>query len=179
MENLDACNELRPIIEAMSEIAPEYFEVKRASLPPKKRERVYCYELYHQMRSLGGFGDFTLHGEIDKRGDKRFNSSNPDFVIHHPGRRGTGDNFITIEVKVDDRQSGIVADLEQLDYMVDKHKYKYGVFILVGHNMQWFRTNRKTAINDEDYAPRADHLYIICHDNDGTIEMKSLLELRS
>lgn len=171
-------DELQPIIDAMEAIAPEYFEVKRAGLTPKKRERVYCYELYHQMRLINDFADFTIHGEIDKRGDSSFNNSNPDFVIHHPGHKGKNDNFITIEVKVDDRQDLMLEDLKQLSYMVLDHGYQYGVFILVGRSMDWFIQHRKKAILENEYQRNANNLYIICHEKPKKVEIKSLIELR-
>lgn len=38
--------------DATSRISHDYFNPKIAGGPPVWRERVYCYELYHQMRAL-------------------------------------------------------------------------------------------------------------------------------
>ena len=52
------------------------------------RERVFCYELYHQLRLLlKGRTDLTLNGEPDKRFHDDINKAdwrNPDFVVHRP-----------------------------------------------------------------------------------------------
>ena len=67
------------------------------------RERVFCYELYHQMRlvqSERGLNDVQIHGEIDKSGHIAFDRNarkNPDFVFHIPGMMQG--NAIVVEVK--------------------------------------------------------------------------------
>src|SRR5438093_1468159 len=58
---------------------------------PMVRERVYCYELYHQLRNaLPSNFPCKLHGEVDKLGHSLFRSAlegaKPDFIVHVPGR---------------------------------------------------------------------------------------------
>ena len=64
------------------------------------RERVYCYELYHQLRVLlqgeEDLARYALSGEIDKRGHQIIRPCIPDLVFHAPGRM---DNMVVLEVK--------------------------------------------------------------------------------
>ena len=88
------------LTQATALIAPEYFNLPIDGGDPVYRERVYCYELYHQMRALWpDYGEYFLNGEVDKGGHPYFQelgSLKPDFIIHKPG---TGNNYAAIEVK--------------------------------------------------------------------------------
>ena len=53
--------------EATARVAPDYFLLPVHGAPSVYRERVYCYELYHQMRLLWpGDCPYRLNGEVDK-----------------------------------------------------------------------------------------------------------------
>ncbi len=56
--------------DAAAAIGPAYFQLPIAGKEsPIYRERVYCYELYHQMRQRWPpDSPFTLGGEVDKQG---------------------------------------------------------------------------------------------------------------
>ena len=57
--------------KATSRIGRVYFALPVCGMPtPIKRERVYCYELYHQLRCLPL--DTTVTAEPDKRGHPSF-----------------------------------------------------------------------------------------------------------
>jgi hypothetical protein len=59
--------------EATARIAPEYFLLPVYGGPSVYRERVYCYELYHQIRLLWpGDCPYRLNGEVDKRAHPYF-----------------------------------------------------------------------------------------------------------
>jgi hypothetical protein len=88
------------------------------------RERVYCYELYHQLRlTLPPPDDieanpcgYLLSGEIDKAGLNAITvkgREKPDMVWHKPG---TSDNGVVLEVKAADPWSpnGVSKDLKTL-----------------------------------------------------------------
>ena len=81
-------------------LEPEYFRLSVADGEPAYRERVYCYELYHQMRTLWPSScEYVLNGEVDKQQHPNFANRGfpkPDFIVHVPG---THDNFAVIEVK--------------------------------------------------------------------------------
>lgn len=108
-----------------------YFDLPISSAPSSYRERVYCYELYHQMRKLWPEEcEYTLNGEVDKAGhpDFRNNRKIPDFLIHRPG---FPDNFLIIEVK-----SSSVSESADLDKLRDfiEYGYRRAIWLLVGQN---------------------------------------------
>lgn len=109
------------------------------------RERVYCYELYHQLRLLtdepagmaAGAPDYKLSGEIDKAGLNAMTvggKHKPDLVWHIPG--SARHNSVVVEVKAADRWShrGVVKDLETLSTFlsVPDRAYRHGALIVFG-----------------------------------------------
>src|SRR2546426_8735920 len=71
-------------------VAGEYFQLPVADADAVYRERVYCYELYRQLRCLWGAFPFRLGGEIDKTGNPHFREgpysrAKPDLIVHVPG----------------------------------------------------------------------------------------------
>lgn len=76
-----------------------YFKIGEAeSTELKYRERVYCYELYHQLRNrLGDSYTYKVDGELDKRGHPVIKPCIPDFVVHVPSRMDR--NLVVVEVK--------------------------------------------------------------------------------
>ena len=63
------------------------------------QERVYCYELYHQLRCRWPKGaDCVLGGEVKKGGHPYLGSGQrkPDFLVHAPGEDR---NYVVVEVK--------------------------------------------------------------------------------
>src|SRR5689334_12222656 len=95
MEQLD-----RVIQDATAAIDGEYFLLPVHGGDAVRRERVYCYELYHQMRLRWPETPFRLNGEIDKGGHPYFQAKGgkpkPDLLVHVPGG---GDNCAVIEIK--------------------------------------------------------------------------------
>lgn len=101
------------------------------------RERVFCYELYHQIRKIIEMKkiSFSLNGEIDKRGHRKINESNrknPDFVFHEPGTMDN--NIMVIEVKGKIYYNKCLDDFDKLVCFVEKYNYKLGIFILYNHS---------------------------------------------
>lgn len=59
------------IFEATSRIDGMYMRLPVDGGEAQLRERVYCYELYHQLRCLWPHGcEYALNGEVDKRGTR-------------------------------------------------------------------------------------------------------------
>jgi hypothetical protein len=85
---------------ATEAIGQAYFLLHVHGSEPVYRERVYCYELYHQMRYRWPKGTpFYLNGEVDKQQHPYFEGPGypkPDLLVHIPGFRG---NYAAIEVK--------------------------------------------------------------------------------
>jgi len=117
------------------------------------RERVYCYELYHQLRHHLPIGfPYTPHCEIDKKNhgniqgmfeeyfrkfpDQNFNikAPNPDFVVHKPGEMENGSNLVVVEVKHSKgyNKKGYKSDLLKLECFIEEVKYNSGIFLIYG-----------------------------------------------
>ena len=98
----------RLLTEATAAVAPEYFLLPVASDNSEEpleqyRERVYAYELYHQLRSRWPADwPYSLAGEIDKNGHPiirggYLDNAKPDLLVHVPGDMGY--NLVVIEIK--------------------------------------------------------------------------------
>jgi hypothetical protein len=133
--NRQQMEELSNILaEATAKIDREYFLLPIAGGEPVYRERVYCYELYHQMRKLWPPRDecrYLLNGEVDKRAhalmeQRGFYGEKPDLLVHGPGEMA--DNHAIIEVKNSDvSRSGIENDLSKLACFRNQAGYQRGI----------------------------------------------------
>ena len=141
------------ITKALSCVKQQYYNLETTyDSAGIVRERVFCYELYHQIRCIQTKRHETklsLNGEIDKRGHHEFDKEdwkNPDFVFHIPGKMSG--NSIVIEVKgtinyVDE----CVKDFCTLTVFVSKYKYELGIFILYNHTLEEFITSMKEELH--------------------------------
>lgn len=132
------------------------------------RERMFCYEFYHQMRCLEINRDNKiLHGEIDKRGHPDFlqeDRRNPDFVIHKPG--SFDQNFLVIEVKgmiSKSNKRGVLKDFNTLLTFTGDYKYKMGIFVIYNHDFYELKQEVgkyfiKKRLNN---LPQSKHIYIL------------------
>jgi len=101
------------------------------------RERVYCYELYHQMRCHWPDEEgYTLNGELDKAAHPVLSGLGlgklkPDFLVHRPGdMRG---NHAVIEVKCSNaRMQGLNKDIETLTRFRRAAGYKRAILLVFG-----------------------------------------------
>lgn len=111
---------------------------------PIYRERVYCYELYHQWRSRWPKDfDYSIGGEIDKSGNRLVRSgAKPDFLVHVPG---VMDNLLAMEVKpANGERRKMARDLSTLTYfrraLGDDENYFAAYFWIYGlRESQWRR----------------------------------------
>lgn len=129
------------ILRAVTNIDQGYFRLQTTYEPSGiVRERVFCYELYHQIRLLQEHNNpITLNGEIDKRGHIDFaieDRVNPDFVFHIPGTHEG--NTVVCEVK-GALTEGIVKDFRTLTTFISKYNYRCGIFILYNHTVEQLR----------------------------------------
>ena len=77
------------LVGATARIPAHYFQLPTAGgAEAICRERVYCYELYHQLRTLlegeEHFAGYALSGEIDKQGHAIMRPCAPDLAFHSP-----------------------------------------------------------------------------------------------
>jgi len=64
----ESCDELIQILlEAAKNVPEEYFKQPVAGGQVRYAERVYCYELYHQLREKMKSHSYSLFGEPDKK----------------------------------------------------------------------------------------------------------------
>ena len=125
--------------EATSRISRSYFKVDIDGGAPVYRERVYCYELYHQLRrGWPSDSKFRLNGELDKAGHPKLREvgadrAKPDLLVHQPGA-GKG-NYAIIEVKTPGAQAdGIRKDLNTLSLFTRDVGYERGIYLLFGYD---------------------------------------------
>lgn len=137
----DACRAFEDMLrQATAQVGPAYFTLLTMDhVEPISRERVYCYELYHQFRSAwpseGVLKAYSINGEVDKMGHAAFagplRGAKPDFVVHVPG--SMEHNLVTVEVK---RRSAtpesLTDDLEKLHLMTNVGQYYRGILVVFG-----------------------------------------------
>lgn len=134
MEQLDEI-----IRSSAAAIGPEYFQLPVAGREPALYERVYCYELYHQMRARWPETNVFLTGEIPKRGHEIIMANIgsavvPDFLIHEPGNMDN--NHAIIEVKSSRASSfGIRKDLATLDQFLIEVGYERAIYLFYGEEI--------------------------------------------
>jgi hypothetical protein len=150
---------------ALCKVEPGFFRLATTYEPNGiVRERVFCYELYHQVRlTMGQDRTLSLNGEIDKRGHSKFapeDQKNPDFVFHIPGEFET--NTLIVEVKGRlDGPDDIEKDFETILTFVRKYQYKAGVFILYNHSFAEFQQEMGNRLEDLCKQSKADAVFIL------------------
>jgi hypothetical protein len=133
------------------------------SVLPVYRERVYCYELYHQLRlSWDDHAGYSLGGEVDKthhplmRG-LDINKTKPDLLVHKPG--DMDGNLIVIEVKpITAKKHGIRKDLRTLTAFLRRGRYHHAIYLVYGDRPRLFNNFAVKArmLQEEDFEGRID-----------------------
>lgn len=120
-------------------------------------ERVFCYELYHQLRMLMDqhqqvFQNVYLQGELKKMqilhlverlGLEPLSSAFiPDFLLHSPSV--AEEHPFIIEVKTDRSLSweDIAADLSKIAEFMTRYHYQRGVFLTTAINLSYLLNTR-------------------------------------
>jgi hypothetical protein len=95
------------LAKASAAISQNYFMLPVAHYAGEEplvqyRERVYAYELYHQLRVLWPDWKYSLAGEVDKSGHPvirggELDKAKPDLLIHVPGQMDG--NLLVVEIK--------------------------------------------------------------------------------
>ena len=133
----------RILAEAAAEIKREWFKLPMSGRDAVYRERVYCYELYHQMRCRWPKGSrWRLNGEVDKLNHPDFEdcAPKPDLLVHVPGGPL---NYAVIEVKSCSgaKKERIEEDIKKLVRFTQRIKsvYDRAIYLIFG------RDNRRVA----------------------------------
>ena len=130
------------LMSATEDISKEYFSTKIIVNENEElvyRERIYCYELYHQIRlKLKCDLNMGFYGEYDKSGSSVYKHSasnrvKPDFLIHSPG--DVEQNFLAMEVKSSDaKKCDIKSDIDKLIKLKKYHNFKFCIYLIYGDN---------------------------------------------
>jgi len=122
------------LMGAGEKIEPHYFQISTAGSDELiYRERVYCYELYHQLRNaLRDDFPYKLDGEMDKVGHPIIRGGEkPDFIVHVPGRMDR--NLVVIEIKpitVENRE--LEKDINTLKRFLKEADYRHAIMLMYG-----------------------------------------------
>lgn len=153
-------DELTSILEDATEaIQPCYFHLNIDGGDPVYRERIYCYELYHQMRvGWPPKSPFYLNGEIDKAAHPILMElgaayAKPDLLVHTPGYMSG--NHAVIEVKSQAATTkGIRADLRKLAIFISDVGYQRAIYLIYGYEVHATFERVQAMIEDDgDAAP--------------------------
>jgi hypothetical protein len=126
--------------KALISLSTPYFQLPiHGEEDPIYRERVYCYELYHQLRK--NWPDtfrYSLSGEVDKNGHPRIRGNNldhtkPDLLVHIP--REMANNLVILEVKsINASRQGVEKDLKTLTAYRKNALYQYAIYLVYGNS---------------------------------------------
>ena len=126
---------LERLTKAIKKIDTHYTQLSVVgSDKPIYRERIYCYELYHQLRCiLGDAFPYKLDGELDKRSHRCYpDGEKPDFVIHVPGEMKQ--NLVVVEVKpvtvVKNNINKLRGDLDKLKKFISIAEYYRAIMLI-------------------------------------------------
>jgi hypothetical protein len=128
--------EIRNFIEvldqAVRQVKCAFFKIPVSRGTPISRERVFCYELYHQFRKIteADESEIIVHAEMDKCGHQEIRTKRkPDFIWHVPG---TNQNYVVMEVKsaIKLKKVQLKKDIETLNEFVGKWHYEVGVLFI-------------------------------------------------
>ena len=129
---------LKCLMKAIQNIDAHYFQLTVARNDELiYRERVYCYELYHQLRLLlGDDFPYKLDGELDKKSLRIISGEEkPDFVIHVPGEMEQ--NLVVMEVKTLVAVKGDINklrnDFGKLERFISEAKYYRAIMLIYGN----------------------------------------------
>ncbi|TGU89260.1 methionyl-tRNA formyltransferase-like protein [Mesorhizobium sp. M00.F.Ca.ET.151.01.1.1] len=125
------------LAEATASVEEMYFRLPVDGGEPIFRERVYCYELYHQLRVRWPKDcPYALNGEVDKRAHPRLRPlgaefNMPDLLVHTPG--DMHGNYAIIEVKPGNAaRAGIEKDIGTLSRFLNDVGYERAIYLLYG-----------------------------------------------
>jgi hypothetical protein len=126
------------LAEATARVPDVYFQMPiDGAEDPIYRERVYCYELYHQIRSLWPQDStYSFCGEVDKSGHplirgNGLDNCKPDFLVHRPG--DMAGNFLVMEVKpIKTVLTAVRKDISTLGSFLGGARYEKAIYLLYG-----------------------------------------------
>ena len=135
---------------ATANISSNYFLLPIAGMEhPIKRERAYCYELYHQLRIALAQTNLVLTGEPDKKRHPAFDRErhpNPDLILHLPGSHRH--NASVVEVECDPTLRHLKKDLGNLKQMRTKGYGELVLLLFAVDTVPWSTLLRAASFNE-------------------------------
>jgi hypothetical protein len=129
---------IEALLVATRAVDGHYFQLPVAGAEdPIYRERVYCYELYHQLRrNLPQGFPYVLGGEVDKNGHpilrEELGPLKPDFIVHAPGNMLM--NLAVVEVKPGSMTPGeFQKDLASFRAFLEHAHYYAAIALIYGY----------------------------------------------
>ena len=157
---------LERIRQSILAVAPDYFVVHLPGGSRKHQERVFAYELYHQLRVR-----FTEHWYVNGEFRKglsliprveRTDWIIPDIVIHQPHTLER--NLVALEIKSDPAitAANLLEDVKKLEMLTDPHQglgFQIGVMLAVNADFETVLANapgevQRTLVQVLEKGPR-------------------------
>jgi hypothetical protein len=163
------------IAEATARIEPDFFLLPVAGVSePMPRERVYCYELYHQLRDTAPREvPLSLQAEVDKAGHPALKlpqgtapARKPDFIFHEPGSMDR--NVFVLEVKpANARLRAFRKDIMSLSFFVEHFKYRCSALLVYGGSTAQVAQTLAGLRADPALAALVDRVTLFHHERPG------------
>jgi hypothetical protein len=143
------------LANAAAGVSTDYFLLPVASSTGRSslsvyRERVYAYELYHQLRARWPKWRYSLAGEVDKTGHplirgESLDGAKPDLLVHVPGRMDG--NLLVVEIKsLPAARTAIERDFLKLRAFLDVG-YRQAIMLTFGGSVDLLGTAvRRSAL---------------------------------
>ena len=141
---------------ALLRVAPDYFCVELPDGSQAYQERIFAYELYHQVR-LQFDEHWYVNGEFLKGLSlvPRVNRKNrviPDLVIHQPATMES--NLLAVEIKSSMNLTAVrlLADLKKLEMLTDPHHglgFSLGIMLIVNADFKQVFAQANKDLKDE------------------------------
>jgi hypothetical protein len=133
---------VKTLQKAILAVAPSYFRVEMPDGNSQYGERIFAYELYHQMRIHFPSEHGKLHGEyrkglrhVPELEDHR--TYIPDLILHQSGTIDS--NLLAIEIKTSAKLNiaDLLDDIKKLEYYTNPRKlnFKMGVMIVTNFSI--------------------------------------------
>jgi len=159
------------VAAATKAIGRKYFAVPVVGGLQVFRERVYCYELYHQMRCIWpNDSHLVLHGELAKNGHPQMvelvgGITIPDFLVHDAG--SMDNNYAVIEVKCATSltPNEIRKDLRKLHAYVHGAKYRRAIYLVFSEGTDVVADISAQTVSSENRTPIEVWQHVRCGDS--------------
>ena len=154
-------DELTALLQtATSKVEHLYFHVELDGGSPVYRERVYCYELYHQLRTVWPSNSpYRLNGELDKVAHPKLVNlgagyAKPDLLVHTPGDMGGNDTIIEVKSSAATRKrKGVRKDLTTLALFRTEVGYQRAIYLLYGYEADQAADRVRSVAQKMDVVP--------------------------